>query len=209
VLVEDLPADLARDLPGNFERLVVAYQDRLYAFALRLTGSPPDAEEIAQDAFVRAYRALGRYPAAQVRTLALRPWLYQITLNVVRNHRRVRRASTVPLGRPGDDDAGLDLRDAEGDRPEAVLERRETRRDLAALLLTLPERYRVSVVLRHVEGLGYAELATLLGHPVGTVKSDVHRGTRLLREALAAEGSALIGRSRADGLKPRVVSLRG
>jgi RNA polymerase sigma-70 factor (ECF subfamily) len=188
VLSEDLPTALARDLPRSFERLVVAYQDRLYAFALRLTGSPSDAEEIAQDAFVRAYRALGRYPAAQVRTLALRPWLYQITLNVVRNYRRVRRVGTTPLGQPGEDTAP-DPSDDEADRPEAVVERREVRRDLAALLLTLPERYRVAVVLRHVEGLGYSELAALLGHPVGTVKSDVHRGTRLLREALTKAGA--------------------
>ena len=77
-----LETDLARDLDGSFERLVLAYQDRLYAFALRFCGNREDAEEVAQDAFVRAYRALKTYPADRVRALALRAWLYRIALNV-------------------------------------------------------------------------------------------------------------------------------
>ena len=81
---------LADDLDGHFEQLVRTYQDRLYGFALRLTDSRQDAEESTQDAFVRAYRALERYPAERRRELRLRPWLYQIALNVVRN--RVRRS---------------------------------------------------------------------------------------------------------------------
>jgi RNA polymerase sigma-70 factor, ECF subfamily len=77
---QDMSAALAADLDGSFEQVVVAYQHRLYAFALRLTGNPQDAEEITQDAFVRAYRALATYPASRLRSLALRPWLHQITL---------------------------------------------------------------------------------------------------------------------------------
>jgi RNA polymerase sigma-70 factor (ECF subfamily) len=73
--LDDLSRALADDLDDNFERLVLTYQDRVFAFALRLTGNPSDAEEVAQDAFVRAYRALARYPSERVATLALRPWL--------------------------------------------------------------------------------------------------------------------------------------
>lgn len=69
---QDLPAALAADMDGNFEQLVLAFQDRLYAFALRLTDSPENAEEITQDALVRAYRALAKYSAGRIRTLALR-----------------------------------------------------------------------------------------------------------------------------------------
>ena len=87
---QDVSAALAADLEGSFEQVVVAYQNRLYGFALRLTGSPQDAEEITQDAFVRAYRALATYPAMRIRTLALRPWLHQILLNVFRNRVRYR-----------------------------------------------------------------------------------------------------------------------
>ena len=69
---DDLPAALADKLDDSFERLVIAYQDRLYGFALRLSGCPADAEDIAQDAFVRAYRALARFPAERIRTLAVK-----------------------------------------------------------------------------------------------------------------------------------------
>src|SRR6516165_8479753 len=86
---DDLAARLAGNLDIHFEELVRTFQDRLYGFALRLTGSPRDAEESTQDTFVRAYRALQRYPADRVVTLRLRPWLYRIALNVVRN--RIRR----------------------------------------------------------------------------------------------------------------------
>lgn len=171
---------LAADLDGHFADLVRAYQDRLFAFALRLTGSRPDAEESTQDTFVRAYRALGRYPADRVRTLRLRPWLYQIALNVVRN--RVRRATLaqVPVdGRPGDTLAGR-----VDEEPEAVALASERQARLAQAILDLPQRYATAVVLRHVQGLSYGEAAQVLGQPVGTTKSDVHRGLRLLREAL-------------------------
>jgi RNA polymerase sigma factor (sigma-70 family) len=107
----DLTEALATDLDRHFERLVEAFQDRLFGFALRLVGNASDAEEIAQDAFVRAYRALARYPSEQVRTLSLRAWLFQITLNVARNRQRNRRPDSLPLDGSGDDDT-FDLSDA-------------------------------------------------------------------------------------------------
>jgi RNA polymerase sigma-70 factor (ECF subfamily) len=182
---EDLRAALASDLDGTFERLVLAYQGRLYAFALRLTGRREDAEEIAQDAFMRAYRALAAYPAERIACLALRAWLFQITVNVARNRRRRPGVKTVPLDGDGSEAAFAEPEDDVRTRPEALAERGETARTLAAELAALPDRYRAAVVLRHVEGLGYAELAGVLGQPVGTVKANVHRGVLLLRKALA------------------------
>ena len=185
---DDLAERLAADLDGCLEELVLAYQHRLYAFALRLTGSPPDAEEIAQDAFVRAYRALQTYPADRVRSLALRPWLYQITLNVARNRGRGRRLRLVPLDGEGETAAEIASPD---ERPAAAVERLEQGDELAALVAALPARYRAAVVLRHVEGLSYRELATVLDQPIGTVKANTHRGIKLLREALSAEPPTL------------------
>ena len=184
----DLPALLAADRGDGFERVVLVYQHRLYAFALRLCGNPQDAEEIAQDAFVRAYRAVAGYPDERVCALALRPWLYQIALNVWRNRARVRRPPSVPL----DDLAGgapIDIEDDAQERPDVTAERGERQHELAALLVTLPEHFRAAVVLRHVEGMSYRELASVLGQPEGTVKAHVHRGTKLLREALIRSAS--------------------
>src|SRR5439155_2402681 len=102
---QSLSASLAADLDGHFEQLVRTYQDRLFGFALRLTGSRQDAEESIQDAFVRAYRALQGYAEDRRRALRLRPWLYQITLNVVRN--RVRRPTLVAVSVDGPLSNGL------------------------------------------------------------------------------------------------------
>lgn len=179
----ELNAALAASVDAAFERLVRAYQHRLYTFALRMCGSPQDAEEVAQDALMRAYRALRAYPAERVRALALRPWLYQITLNVYRNRIRRGRAPSLSLDAM-EDGAPLEVEGDERERPDATAERWELRDTLATALLRLPAHFRAAVILRHVEGLSYQEIALLLGQPAGTVKAHVHRGVKLLREAL-------------------------
>src|SRR5689334_10562102 len=107
----ELTAALATDLDGSFERMALAYQGRLYGFALRLCGSPPDAEEVAQDALVRAYRALAAYPPERVRTLRLGPWLIQIALNVVRNRAQKHRITAISLDEPTEDTTPRDVAD--------------------------------------------------------------------------------------------------
>jgi RNA polymerase sigma-70 factor (ECF subfamily) len=183
-----LSAQLAADLDGHFEQFVRTFQDRLFGFTLRLTGNRQDAEESTQDAFVRAYRALDRYPAERRLELRLRPWLYQIALNVVRN--RVRRATlaVVPVDGPVGD--GLAARAAE--QPENVAMQTETQAHLADVIAALPARYASAVVLRHVQGFSYAEAAQILDQPVGTTKSDVHRGLALLRTALESESRVTV-----------------
>src|SRR6266567_844722 len=124
---QSLSAHLAADLEGHFEHLVRTYQGRLYSFALRLTGSRQDAEESTQDAFVRAYRALQGYAEERRRALRIRPWLYQITLNVVRN--RVRRPMLVTVAVDGPLGNGLAARGDE--RPEHLALLTETQSQLA------------------------------------------------------------------------------
>ena len=175
---------LADDLDGTFERLVRAHQDRLYSIALRMLGDTGDAEEAAQDAFVRAYRALGRYEAKRIRELQLRPWLATIVLNLCRSRlaRRpvvVRRQVSLDAPLPGD----LEPRAEEARGPAAATARRASADAWAGLLLNLPPAYRSAVVLRHVDGLSYPELAIALDRPEGTVKAQVHRGLAMLRTA--------------------------
>lgn len=182
---EWLCAALAADLDGAFEQLVMRYQHRLYSFAVRLAGSPQEAEEIAQDAFVRAYRSLSAFPRERITTLHLRPWLYQIVLNVFRNRVRGARLQEVTLDENERGESLLDgLEDAETTRPEALLLAAEGRREMVALIDALPPRLRVAVVLRHVEAFTYQQVAEITGVPLNTAKSDVRRGTLLLRNAL-------------------------
>lgn len=192
---DSLRERVATDLDGSFEELVRTYQDRLYSYALRLTARREDAEEVAQDAFVKAYRALATYPPERIRGLALRPWLYRITLNTARNRFRGKKLRTVSLDHPvaAGSDETWEAPDSPEARPDRKYEKRRERQDIAALMGGLPDRYRAALQLRYVEGLRLEEVATVLGQPLGTVKSNVHRGINALREALT--------RSRREGVR--------
>jgi RNA polymerase sigma-70 factor (ECF subfamily) len=173
--VATLQERLAANPDGAFEDVVLEYQDALYRFALRLTNCPQEAEDAAQDAFVRAYSwgAGGRpYPDQ------LGPWLYRIALNVVRNRVRRKRHPVTALEHASEVAAA-------DPSPPLLVEQGETRAELAGRLAALPLRYREAVVLRHVEELGYDEIASATGRAVGTVKSDVPRGLALLRAAMS------------------------
>ena len=181
-----LAAALARDLDAAFEPLVRAHADRCYAIALRVLGDPHDAEEVAQDALVRAYRALAGYDAARIRELRLRPWLATIVVNLCRNRVRRLRPPTTPLDELAE--AGREPAAPAHDGPAEIALQSSERERLAGLLAALPERYRVPVVLRHVNDLSYAELAEVLGRPEGTLKAQVHRGLAMLRAAAVEAG---------------------
>lgn len=196
---ETLAAALARDLNAGFESLACAWQDRLFAFALRMTGSPNDAEELAQETLVHAWRALSDYAPERRRTLRIRPWLFQIAVNLTRNHARSKgRAGTISLDaleRGGAHDATgsgespitrIPDNDTEG-APEESLERRQWLETLSALLLALPEPHRLALTLRHIEGMSYGAIAEATGMPVGTVKSNASRGAAELRRAIERE----------------------
>jgi RNA polymerase sigma factor (sigma-70 family) len=129
----------------DFERMVEAHQHRIYGFALNLSGNPADAEEIAQDAFVRAHRALGGYDADRVRELKVSAWLHRIALNVFRNRVRRRMRETVPLDSVAEPHAN-------GLGPEEL-------HDLRSAVLGLPPRYsvmsRVSITTRSRRSSGF------------------------------------------------------
>jgi RNA polymerase sigma-70 factor (ECF subfamily) len=191
----ELLALLANDLHHHFQQLVLSYQQRLYSFAHRLTGSWQNAEDIVQEAFVSAYVSLENYPDERIRTLKLQAWLYRITLNVYTHSIRGSHLQVVPLN-IAEDNSIADLADRVEEQPEALFEHLELRQELEKLLAQLPERYRISVTCYYFEYLSYQEIAELLDQPVGTVKSSVFRGIRLLRtllqDASKQEGSESI-----------------
>ena len=191
-----LTAQLAANLDGAFERVVLAHQDRLYSIALRLLGDARDAEEVTQDALDRAYRAMSTYDVARMRDLQLRPWLTTIVVNVCRNRNRRRVPQLVALDAPSSGREGAAASPAErlatvdptGHPDEAAL-RREGARTWARLVAGLPDRYRTPIVLRHVDGMSYEEMAGVLGRPEGTLKSQVHRGLIQLRDAFERDSA--------------------
>jgi RNA polymerase sigma factor (sigma-70 family) len=178
------PTALARDLDTSFAMLVEHHQDLVFGVARRLVRNSSDAEDLAQDTFVRAYRALRTWPAERIAALQVRGWLARICLNLVRNRARDLAARGGPQV---DLEKAVEPADSLRPGPEAAFERRESARHWSRLLDELPHRYATAVALRHVDGLSYPELAEALDRPVNTVKSDVHRGVALLREAFERE----------------------
>jgi RNA polymerase sigma-70 factor (ECF subfamily) len=184
-----LARHLAADLDRAFEALVMAHQDRLYTVALRLLGDTGDAEEVVQDAFVRAYRAMTGWPPERIATLRLRPWLASITVNLSRNRRRRLADRRPALRLAGAMAAGVEPATGSGASPDAAGLRREAVEEWSARLLRCPAILRAPVVLRHVDGLSYGAIAEVLDRPVGTVKAQVHRGVAWLRSDLEREGA--------------------
>jgi RNA polymerase sigma-70 factor (ECF subfamily) len=182
----ELARRLARDVDAAFPALVAAHQDRLYSIALRLLGDRRDAEEVAQDALVRAFRAMHDYPKDRVEALRLRPWLASIAVNLARNRRRRIDDRQPPSSLEPILDAGFDPPADGRGAPATAADRHETKRELAVALLVLTPAVRSAIVLRHVDGLSVAEVAEALGRPEGTVKAQVHRGLRELRAILEA-----------------------
>ena len=154
-----------------FERMVHEHQDRLYALGYALTGNRHDAEEVAQDTLLRAYRALLTYTPERVRDLEQRAWLHRIAVNVARNRHRGLRPRLVELN-------GSEPDAAPG--PEAQAVERVLLNGVVSSLAALPPRYREAVVLRYVQDRPYGEVAEALDVPVGTAKSDVHRALKML-----------------------------
>jgi RNA polymerase sigma-70 factor (ECF subfamily) len=164
----------AGDAPA-FEELVMTYQHRVFGVALRMLGNRAEAEDVAQEAFVRAHRALGGFRG----DAKLSTWLYAITSRLCLN----RLASGERrMARQGED-ALLRLSDA-GPRPDAALERRELETALGRAIAELPEDRRIVVVLRDLEGLSYEEIAQVLELELGTVRSRLHRARAELKEKL-------------------------
>jgi len=146
-----------------------------------MTRRPADAEDLAQDAFIRAYRALQAYDRDRVNALHSRGWLVSIVANLARNKARRKLPATAGL------EVNPEARADDRSGPDQLAERREEARLWRQRLDALPRRYGQAVQLRHVDGLSYPELAVALGKPLGTVKSDVHRGVQLLRRSMAHE----------------------
>ena len=203
---------LARDIEAGFPSLVADHQDRLFTIALRLLGDRRDAEEVAQDALVRAFRAIAGYPRERTAALRLRPWLASIAVNLARNRRRRLDDRRPPNQLEPLLDAGFDLPVEGRSRPDAAADRRETQRELVTALLGLAPAVRAAIVLRHVDGLSVAETAEALGRPEGTVKAQVHRGLRelrvLLEPASTATATANPTQSRPARLLPAMEALR-
>jgi RNA polymerase sigma-70 factor, ECF subfamily len=163
-----------------FEREALDCVDSLYGTALRLTGNPADAEDLVQDTYLKAFRSASQYQPGT----NLKAWLFTILHNTFLNRRR--RAVREPVSvEPEVLERGSMGLSAAAPTPEQLLLRDTLDGDLQAALDALPESFRQAVWLRDVEEFSYAEIASMIGVPIGTVMSRISRGRRLLYERLA------------------------
>ena len=155
--------------------LVRRYQDRLYPTVLRLTGCAEDAQDLLQETFLRAYQKLNRFHGES----SFYTWVYRIAVNLALSRRRRRRPTLWPGDRPSDP-AG-DPRETD---PSLPLERAERDRMIQDALDSLAHDHRAVVVMKEFDGLRYEEIGEVLGIPVGTVRSRLHRARCELRDRL-------------------------
>jgi RNA polymerase sigma-70 factor, ECF subfamily len=160
--------------------LVRRYQGRVFGYLVRLTRQRELAEELAQEAFFHAYTKLDtcRQPDRYL------VWVLKIGRNLAINSMRRGQFQTVPLTGVADDAYLVDTRTLEEGGPEGTVEAQELAVELEKRVMSLPPKYRETVVLRHVGGRSYDEIAAVLDIPLGTVKFRLHRAYRLLKERL-------------------------
>ena len=171
-----------------FAALVEQNQGRIYNLALRMVGNPDDAAELCQEAFLNAWKGLGKFQGDS----SFATWLYRLTSNVCIDFlRKEKRRSTLSMTVSLDDDGEAQQADLPDERfsPHAEAERRERQDTLRAGLAALSEEHRKVLILRELEGLSYGEIAQLLDLEEGTVKSRIARAREKMREAMQKLGN--------------------
>ncbi|MGE0580957.1 MAG: RNA polymerase sigma factor RpoE [Steroidobacteraceae bacterium] len=183
---------------GAFDLLVLKYQHKVVKLVMRYVRSPAEAEDIAQEAFIKAYRALPQFRGDS----AFYTWLYRISINTAKNALAARERSPVEYD--------LDLQDNESsweaqsrlrdpDTPEGLVLTEEIRQTVNSAIEQLPEDLRTAIVLRELEGLSYEEIAATMECPVGTVRSRIFRAREAIDRRLREVFEGGLGRAEEIG----------
>lgn len=165
-----------------FDLLVLRYQHKVVKLVARLLRDPTEAEDVAQEAFVKAYRALGSFRGDS----AFYTWLYRIAVNTARNvmASRQRRPLDYEVELSESEQSAVDNRMQHSDTPEAAALTEEIHQTVNHAVEQLPEDLRTAIVLREVEGLSYEEIAAAMDCPVGTVRSRIFRAREAIDRSL-------------------------
>ena len=166
-----------------FERLVRTYENKIYHLALRMCGSADEAADIAQEAFLAAWRGLPSFRGEA----GFATWLYRLTSNAAIDYLRRQKKQRGAMSLD-DEELGLDAVDS-GPSPQETAEGSELRSAVAAGFNQLSEGHRQVLVLREIQGLSYEEIASVLELDIGTVKSRISRARSSLRKILLESGN--------------------
>lgn len=179
------PVNLTEDERRRFQEEALPMLDSLYAAALRMTRNPADAEDLVQEAMMRAYRAFDRFEAGT----NLKAWLFRILTNAYINtyRKKQREPQKVSQDELAEFDLYRELKEhdpAWDATPENIVLSNLVDSDIIEAIDELPEQFRLAVVLSDVEGFSYAEMAEIMDVPLGTVMSRLHRGRKALQKRL-------------------------
>lgn len=169
-----------------FEELLNKYKNSVYSICYRMVRNHTDAEDLAQDVFIRTFSVLDRYDPSY----PFSSWLFRITSNLCIDFLRKAKGGMVSLDQPIDGPEGSIQRQLPADvvKPDRQMENKEMMAALEEAISTLPEHYRVIVILRHQEQMSYEEIADDLGIPLGTVKARIHRARNMIKEYFRRSG---------------------
>jgi len=178
----DIVKSASRGDTASFEQLVLMYQDKVYSLSLRLTGQAQDAEDLAQEVFVRAYRYMNSFRGDS----DFGTWLHRIAVNIWLNQKRkIQPSSAYSLDEPvssGDGEIKREIPDI-SDEPESVLLSSQMSEKLHRAVESLPKDQKAVLLLREVEDYSYEEIAGMMDCSVGTVKSRLSRARDALRRS--------------------------
>jgi len=179
---------------GAFDALVLKYQHKLVKLVMRYVRNPAEAEDIAQEAFIKAYRALPQFRGDS----AFYTWLYRIAINTAKNAvvSRDRNPVEYDLDRSNNDESyDMQGRMKDSETPEGLVLTDEIRSTVNAAIDALPDDLRTAIVLRELEGLSYEEIAAAMACPVGTVRSRIFRAREAIDRRLREVFEGGLGRA--------------
>lgn len=183
----ELAAQACEGRERAYRELLERYERPVFSLVFRMVRDRNTAEDLAQEAFVRAFQAIGSYNPSY----KFSSWLFKIANNLTIDHLRKRKLDTVSIhGSPHADSAEAEERtritlESPGEDPQAFTENRELGSQIEEAIAQLRPEYRTAVLLRHVEGYGYEEVAEIMDVPLGTAKTYIHRGRLQLKDLLA------------------------
>ena len=178
---------VARSVGGDldsFNQLVLRWERPIYALAYRVIGREEDARDVAQETFLRAFRALGGFKGQA----KFSSWLYRITLNLCRDWIRKERRTPVSQAPEGVDIIELAGEATPGETIEQLVGRKELGRAVSKAMAMLPEEQRTAIILKEYHGLTFQEIADMLDCPLSTVKTRLYQGLSVVRKQLESAG---------------------
>jgi len=167
---------------ASFEQLIARHQQKVYNIAYRMMGNEEDAKDAAQEALIKIYKSVSKFRGDS----GFSTWVYRIAINACKDELRKKKHNIISLDKEIETEEGSiknELAD-QGLKPDELVEQAELNETIQEAINQLPEQNRIAIILRDIQGFSYEDISSTLECPVGTVKSRINRGRKLLKDCL-------------------------